>query len=508
MSTTIETLATWAAGRFREPAAIPAHVRLRARLRHLSQAGAARAGAAEPTVAALREALPRRGSAPLVTGGSSSRVAAVRHHAAAAAALAFGDDLFLGSAGHGGPAATWALGRGRTVGEVLGATVLADEVAGRIVTAAALGPGGGQLERLATAAGAAVAAGLLGGLEAPALAHALALALVPLDGPAWAARAGDAAGALAVGEAAARGFEAAELARAGATGDLGLLDGPAFAALAGTPLAAAFTGLDEAWLVGTLGFRLHPGLPPVHPPLQGVLEILARHVRAADKPLRPDQVESVRLRCSAPAWALHRAAPGSALADVRRAVATALVAGGYGPVEAGAAWQAEHAEAVAAMEERVRVEHDWTRTLAALRAHLPFLDPLLAGLDRCPRRALLRRAAGLAARELPRPAVEDLAGMARALPLGALFRLGGGPADLAGARLDEWQPRLDAGVELFTTRGGRWPERRTIPEGAPGWSWAATVEGVLAKHAGAGGRAWLETPEDAGFEPEAILAPA
>ncbi len=38
-------------------------------------------------------------------------------------------------------------------------------------------------------------------------------------------------------------------------------------------------------------------------------------------------------------------------------------------------------------------------------------------------------------------------------------------------------------VKLYTTRGGWWPERRDTAEGAPGWSWEATVEGVLDKAA-------------------------
>ena len=44
------------------------------------------------------------------------------------------------------------------------------------------------------------------------------------------------------------------------------------------------------------------------------------------------------------------------------------------------------------------------------------------------------------------------------------------------------QLRADTEVKLFTTRGGSWPERRTIPEGSPGWSWGDTVGRVLDRH--------------------------
>ena len=69
-------------------------------------------------------------------------------------------------------------------------------------------------------------------------------------------------------------------------------------------------------------------------------------------------------------------------------------------------------------------------------------------------------------------------------PDALLERLAYAPHDLAAARLDEWQERMDVEVRLHTTRGGTWPERRVLPEGSPGWPWAQTVERVVARFAG------------------------
>jgi hypothetical protein len=46
--------------------------------------------------------------------------------------------------------------------------------------------------------------------------------------------------------------------------------------------------------------------------------------------------------------------------------------------------------------------------------------------------------------------------------------------------------RLGSSVEIATTRGGTWPERRIIPADGPGWSWQSTKDSVLGRHPSAG----------------------
>jgi len=79
----------------------------------------------------------------------------------------------------------------------------------------------------------------------------------------------------------------------------------------------------------------------------------------------------------------------------------------------------------------------------------------------------------------------------RARPDALLDRIRHSSGDLAEARLDEWQFRFGTEVRLHTTRGGSWPERRSIPEGSPGWPWDRTVDRVQAER-GEGARAMVE----------------
>ncbi len=74
-----------------------------------------------------------------------------------------------------------------------------------------------------------------------------------------------------------------------------------------------------------------------------------------------------------------------------------------------------------------------------------------------------------------------------------------------------WQLQIPVEVEVYTTRGGRWPERRVLPEGGPGASWAAQVQAIVerldnADGAGADGAAWMARPStDGAAEAVAML---
>jgi hypothetical protein len=47
-----------------------------------------------------------------------------------------------------------------------------------------------------------------------------------------------------------------------------------------------------------------------------------------------------------------------------------------------------------------------------------------------------------------------------------------------------WQLHLPVEIQLYTTRGGRWPERRSLPEGSPGSDWSHTRAFVLGRFDG------------------------
>jgi len=457
----------------------------RVRLQHLALGGAWRAAHDLACVRAARTSGARRGASTLPGGRTTSRRDAVRLLATALTAQEYDDFLLGGHTGSAVAAVSWALAKRHTIDEVVAATVVGNELGARIGASALLSPSCRQ-SSVSSLAAAATASRLLG-LDARATAHALALALV---GP---RRLSEHA---LMGNAEQRGthlalpildgFDAAVLAAGGATGPLDLLDARhGYYGEHDLPLRAAFSGLGQCWLTRTLTYKPLPGCAWLQVPLQATREILARHVKAADKRLRAKQVLRVELALPAPAVGLEvraaRLAKGSLLFGVRRAIGALCVAYELGSEQLTPAWQAEHRDAVERIAASIEVRHDWQMSVDLAEQLLTVGAPLLAGVTM----AELRRAAQrqLGPSSLTLPAGTELLALARTRPDRVLADLGRSSGDLADFDADAWRFRLGVHMKLFTTRGGWWPERRDTPEAGPGWPWADTVAQVLHKHA-------------------------
>lgn len=490
MGTHVRRLARWARDLTWE--ALPPSVQARARLQHLSAAGSVKALAGRDVARTLRRAGPSRGSARLVTGGSSTRAAAVRLHAGLGTWLDTDDHLLFGNTSASATAAAWAAAKGHTVGELLTATVAANEVAGRIGASMFFGPSPAGVQATVHAAASAVSLGLLEGLDADALAHALALSLaMPHRVPQRTWLGGGLPKALIAGQPAAAAVDAVALARDGARGPLDILDDRdgLLGALSWVPLRAAFTGLGQAWLTETLAFGLMPAHPVNAPTVQAVHEILMRHVRAADKRLRVNQVDKIELDVAAPAFSLaamrarHTGHSPAAIPACLKTSIGALVADHeLGVEQLEAASLARRRDAIADVAAKVEVRHDWARTLDLVEHAVDVLQPLLAGVTSSELRTVAMRASGVYS-GLPVGASEVIT-LLRRRPGRLLERIRYASGNLADARLDQWQYRYGCEVRVYTTRGGSWPERRDVAWGSPGWPWADTQDRVLQKFAG------------------------
>ena len=377
------------------------------------------------------------------------------------------------------------------MGELLTATLAANEVAGRIGASLLLGGPAGQAQAAVSAAAAAVAAAKLDGLDADGIARALALALqAPPAASARTLADGGPARAQMSAAPAVHGLEAAALAASGMSAPLGLLDGDEFFA-GRTPeaLRAAFTGLRTTWLTATLAFKLVPASTFVQTPVESVWEILRRHVKAADKRLRADQVEGIEVRVAAPAHRLDggtddRLEPASIPYSIPLALGVLIVAHELSPAVLTAEWLDANAEAVRTVASRVRVVHDPGRTALSVSPMLRSLAPLFAGV---PPLRLVRHLKGATPGmgSARRPWAVDMFRRVQESRLDrVLGDLRGAVPDLSTARLGEFCLHTDTEVLLYTTRGGTWPERRVGPEGAPGWAWQDTRTRVLARHGG------------------------
>lgn len=495
MSTILQRLARWA--RDLTPSDLPPSVLLRARLQHLSTAGAIRAVRARPVASALAKVSRGGGKTPRVVGGSTSLREAVRTHAGLASWLSYDDTLFLANSSPGAVSAAWAAAEGHTLGELLTATVVGNEIAGRVGASLLIGPAQGPANAVVHAVASAAALGWLQGLDAPELAHALALSMaVPHTGTWHAALGGGMGRALLAANPAVAGVDAVAQAAAGVKGSLDLLDARdgLLGALSWVPLRSAFTGLGTAWLTETLAFSLVPATLWHQVPIQAVAEILRRHVKASDKRLRVDQLERVEITTGAFGWALEQRVglhpgldPATVPMSLRRSVGALMVANELGPDQLEEDWLNKHRDEISEVARRVDVSHDWRHTLGLVDHLVDVLSPLLAGVTPAELVAASQMAKASFGVSLPRPGAAELLSVVAARPDRLLERLRHASGDLSHARLREWQFQHAADVKLYTTRGGSWPESRALAEGSPGWPWDQTVARVLRKYAGAGG---------------------
>jgi hypothetical protein len=479
---TLSRLAEWA--RALEPRDVPDDVLRLARLQHVGAAGAVRAAAAatgEPIVAT---------DAP-----ATARLLALYE---------YDDFLLAGRAGLGAVPVPWSLAKGHTVEELALATVVGDEIGGRVGLAMLLGPRANHADTYAPAAAGAAAGAWLAGESADGIANAVAAALA-------------AGGRLSVGEAAdgVVGTRAATAATQsiGRAGDLGVLEpGSAFwQPLCQRPLHGAFGGLGHAWLSRTLVIKPHATMAWATVAVQAVDEILRRHVKAADKRLRTDQVERIEIRAGLLPWSMDLAAdpldpssPTGLAWSLKRAVGVLVARHSLAPGDLSPAALAEKADEIAQVASRVEVVHDWSLTLATVEHFTRVLGPVLSGLSPLELRAVrsrLKESGGW-----PRWTKSDLWPIARARPDRVLRNLRTAAGDLGDVPLDQFRWHLPVEVKLYTTRGGWWPERRALPLGS---LVTHDLEAVaLAKHGGEAARAALDAPgtADAGKWVAGLLA--
>jgi 2-methylcitrate dehydratase PrpD len=490
MASPLLALATWA--RALRPSDIPDDVLRLARLQHLGAAGAARASFATPAGARLAEGLAP-GSAPLVGGRTASPAAAAELHAGLVVLHEYDDYLLAGRAGLGATPATWAVVEGHTLAELLTATVIGNEIGGRVGLALLLGPRHTRADTFVPAAAAAASAAWLAGLDAEGIARAVSLALEQGE---RLSPAETAAAPAVVGSRPARAALDAVARAARGAGKLDLLDeGSAFyPPISQQPLLGAYGGLGKAWLTRTLVIKPEAVMAWAGPAVEGVHEILHRHVKAADKRLRADQIERIEVRAGLLPWAMDQAAGGVdaqspvALAwSLKRALGVLVARHDLRPADLTPAALAEKAADIEHVAERVEVVHDWALTVSTVESFTRVLGPLFSNLSPLQLRQIrtrLKEAGGW-----PRWHREDILPILRARPDRVVRNLQAAQGDLGDVDLANFRWQIPVEIKLYTTRGGWWPERRALPRGSVV---TGDIEAVaLAKHGGADAAALL-----------------
>lgn len=381
LATRVETIAAWAHRLTIDD--VPAEVVDLARAQRRSVLGGVAASAGDAAAGRMLDGVASwagEGPAPLV--GTDRTVAAEDAVYAAAGlsiALDFDDYVSFGHTGHSAVLVPLLLAAetGSTAKEQLVAQLVASEVEARLGGACLIGPQNGQLWSFIHAAGAALAAGTLLGLDHRQLAHALAIALYQPPRATVPGFMAPDSKLLTAAEPAVMGMRAARLAGAGVTGPLDALDHEDgfFGAFSFAPIPGLLGGLGEGWAMRTLCVKPVPGCAYIDTTVDALMSL---------GPPPADEVERVTvsaslLTCAMDALSSRYArgvpTPVTMNFSIPLNVAALLLSGELTPRQADAGWLAANADALADIARRVSLRHDWAATREAAAAFARLLPP-------------------------------------------------------------------------------------------------------------------------------------
>ncbi|MFC1706688.1 MmgE/PrpD family protein [Planctomycetota bacterium] len=486
---------------------IPARVRTAARRQALSVAGAVLSTRATALADTILAAAPRDQGAVRLWSDPEVRVGvdrAVWTHASLSCAHDFDDYLFLGHTGHSAVTVPLAMAEqlNATLAEATTATVLANEVAGRLGAACLLGPQNGQLWTFVHLAAAAAAAARMLDLDRETTWHALAIALAHPPRALWASfLAASATKATFAASPALEGLRAARLAQAGMQGPTDILDHPQgfFRHFAFHPLRGVMTGLGKAWVTETLAYKIYPGCAYIDTTVDAILALRGRFIERVGRDPIPDDLVSLDVRTtvlSTSMSALARLAgdslhPNRLNFSIHENAAIAWIRGRLSPREMEPSWLQTNGPLILGLAARVSLTHDWAlthRLLDALERSVS-LSRLLAEVPlrawlQMPRRAreAYSGASPLGGRDLPR-----LLGLLLPVARRSLTHRKW-PYDLGEQDLSRLTLPFAALLRARYRDGERDEHLALIPVGAPGRAFSETAAAVAMKARGAPGR--------------------
>jgi 2-methylcitrate dehydratase PrpD len=378
VKTQLERLAEWVVALRLED--VPREVQQLAALQVLDTLAAICAGARSPAGRRVRAALSRQcpnGPCRVLPDGAGWGVLeAVYLHSALANALEL--DNFVLSGHLGQSAVTTALALGAMVGadgeQALVAQVAGVEAATRLGAYLTTGPQQGHMRAYVHRVAAAVTAARLIGLDAPATARALAIALSTPEFPLYpAAFSADTKVVLTSGPATS-GILAARLSEAGLDAALDVVEHPLglltyFSYLKHTP--DVWGAMGRTWFLYSLSSKSHATCAYAQAPVTAALGLRARCG------VTPAEIESVVVHAPMTTVVMEafsrphlRAGltPVNMHFSTRRSVAAALLHGALdGAYFADEAAFAAREGEIAALAERVELRHEWSMTVELLR---------------------------------------------------------------------------------------------------------------------------------------------
>ena len=215
-----------------------------------------------------------------------------------------------------------------------------------------------------------------------------------------------------------------------------------------------------------------------------------RHIKAADKRLRADQVSGITVGLSAPAVALDRwmsrrgiRGPEGLGHSLRHAIGALVVDHELNSQTLSSEGWDTRRDRYGEIARLVEVEHDLELSLDLAGSSIGTISPLFGGITEGEIRETLGR---LSAPEIGWPSIGlgDVKALLTHRPDKWMRIIRYASHNLRDAQLEDWQLRLGASVAISTTRGGNWPDRRATAVGGPSSPFSALSARVIADFAG------------------------
>ena len=250
---------------------------------------------------------------------------------------------------------------------------------------------------------------------------------------------------------------AIELARSGRKGDIGLFDASDGPFSDEWNLKGPWMWQNDYFLSDAMVLGNSPGPLCIHPILQSVEEILQRHLKAADKRLRWDQIEKIQISCPPlEPWI------GQSNLFLEHGLWACSIPWRIAYYVLQHCWDAPNADWCVNMRDRlyhivtkVEIVQHPLRRLEYLRNSFDTIGPVFASHQLS---TVLSTVQGGFSRF----------GLAEKIRLHLQNSSSQGPRN--DFHTDQFQFCYPTEVTIFTTRGGKWPERRVFPNGGPGSS--------------------------------------
>jgi hypothetical protein len=207
-------------------------------------------------------------------------------------------------------------------------------------------------------------------------------------------------------------------------------------------LQSAVTSLGSVWLSNTVSIAQVPGPLSWHPMLLSTIEILNRHIKAADKRLRIDQISAIEFHIP------HFCIPQTDV--LQKLISTYILKHEWNPILFDEKWRFENQENIYKITNKIKYIPSYEKTTEYWNELLNRLTCLFSGVS--PEEILtVAGLSGLGKWKLNRQLRENLG------------RLKYQKNTLELSVVEQFQHCIPTETFVFTTRGGKWPDRKSAP---------------------------------------------